>query len=741
MGPKRSAKSEGSGTPSKKVKIEPTDVECRWEYNGDKTTWIQYSPSLNTLLTQAFSRGKKQMELELSNGTKMVVIFEKMVQKNKVTGWERPVRMSIKDTSDGNYYTWCWEDEKNNLNAYGAGTCLDLEKGFKSNKTPSTLNVTACSRSYVIDWKKMEQTNTVTDVVRKVERKLSGAVKADPEAPTVVASSSSSDTPAKAAKGSKGSTRAKSGKVKVEPEEEEEEVEAKPATKSGSKTKSGARERPAVKTVVMSGKAPVDSECSLAGKAHVYYEGKDIYDCMLNQTNVSNNNNKYFIIQLLEEDSKKSYYTWLRWGRVGYPGQNNLIPCGPSLEAAKKHFFKKFTDKTKNDWANRDKFVKVAGKYDLLKMDYSMEDKDEVDAPKLKKKNSEKVPESKLDKKVQALVELICDVKSMEEAVMEMQYDAKKAPLGKLTVEQIKAGYSALKAIEACIEKKDFGTALNRACDEFYTRIPHDFGMKPPTKITTKQEVKKKIELLEALGDIQIAIKMLKQGDMSENPVDRHYHALKCNLEPVDHKHDEFKMVCTYVANTHAATHNQYKLKVLDVFNVEKEGEKENFTDCGNRTLLWHGSRLTNWAGILSQGLRIAPPEAPVTGYMFGKGVYFADMCSKSANYCFASKTKKIGLLLLCDVALGETNDLLSADYNAQKLPKGKHSVKGMGSVAPDPAHTTTTPDGAMVPWGRSKDTGVKNPKGYTLNYNEFIVYDTRQIKMKYLVEVQFDFK
>ena len=28
--------------------------------------------------------------------------------------------------------------------------------------------------------------------------------------------------------------------------------------------------------------------------------------------------------------------------------------------------------------------------------------------------------------------------------------------------------------------------------------------------------------------------------------------------------------------------------------------------------LLWHGSRMTNWVGILSQGLRIAPPEAPV---------------------------------------------------------------------------------------------------------------------------------
>ena len=38
-----------------------------------------------------------------------------------------------------------------------------------------------------------------------------------------------------------------------------------------------------VKTVVMSGKAPVDPDCPLVGKAHVYYEGSDVYDCMLNQ--------------------------------------------------------------------------------------------------------------------------------------------------------------------------------------------------------------------------------------------------------------------------------------------------------------------------------------------------------------------------------------------------------------------------------------------------------------------------
>jgi hypothetical protein len=91
--------------------------------------------------------------------------------------------------------------------------------------------------------------------------------------------------------------------------------------------------------------------------------------------------------------------------------------------------------------------------------------------------------------------------------------------------------------------------------------------------------------------------------------------------------------------------------------------------------ILWHGSRITNFVGIISQGLRIAPPEAPVTGYMFGKGVYFADMVSKSANYCFTSRENNTGLMLLCEVALGNMNPKYYADYYAANLPNGKHST------------------------------------------------------------------
>jgi hypothetical protein len=49
-------------------------------------------------------------------------------------------------------------------------------------------------------------------------------------------------------------------------------------------------------------------------------------------------------------------------------------------------------------------------------------------------------------------------------------------PPGKLTVAQIKAGYQSLKKIEDCIRAGQHGRALVEACNEFYTRIPHDFG-------------------------------------------------------------------------------------------------------------------------------------------------------------------------------------------------------------------------------------------------------------------------
>ena len=45
----------------------------------------------------------------------------------------------------------------------------------------------------------------------------------------------------------------------------------------------------------------------------------------------------------------------------------------------------------------------------------------------------------------------------------------------------------------------------------------------------------------------------------------------------------------------------------------------------------------------------------------FGKGVYFADLVSKSAQYCFTDKKNPVGLMLLSEVALGQVHELRKA--------------------------------------------------------------------------------
>lgn len=260
--------------------------------------------------------------------------------------------------------------------------------------------------------------------------------------------------------------------------------------------------------------------------------------------------------------------------------------------------------------------------------------------------------------------------------------------------------------------------------------------------INTPQKVKGKLEMVEALGEIELATKLFKDDtEEEEDPLYSHYKRLRCNILPLDGDSEDVVLIKQYLSNTHAETHSSYTIEILQVFKVSRDDEDDHFQKfrtTENRMLLWHGSRLSNWTGILSQGLRIAPPEAPVTGYMFGKGVYFADMFSKSANYCFASPSSPVGVLLLCEVALGDMVELLAANYHADNLPAGKLSTKGVGVTAPDPSEFCTLPDGVIVPLGRPKKQSATRG---SLLYNEFIVYNVEQIRMRYVLQVKFNFK
>ncbi|TNN12326.1 Poly [ADP-ribose] polymerase 2 [Schistosoma japonicum] len=522
-----------------------------------------------------------------------------------------------------------------------------------------------------------------------------------------------------------------------------------------------------VKRVVCKGKAPVDIECvDKVDSAYVYYEGDDIYDVMLNQTNVQNNNNKYYIIQLLKDENINKYSVWCRWGRVGKSGQSKLESFGCNLQAAKNCFKKKFLDKTLNQWEERMHFIKHKGKYDLVEIDYGVQDENVT----IETKKTEEI-KSRLPVAVQVLMQLICDMDNMEQVMTELKYDSRRAPLGKLSKSQIQAGYTALDNISKLIvafsglsqncdtetetkpkgrvkrvktnasDKRKFEEQLLLACNDFYTRIPHDFGMRVPPVIRTMPEVKSKIELLEALSDIEFAVNIMKNNQSStENIIDVNYKRLNCEIQPLQSIDPMYSLLTDYMHQTHGITHNMYTLEILDIFECQKSPEKGSFKDYGNRMLLWHGSRLTNWVGILGRGLQIAPPEAPSSGYMFGKGVYFADCSSKSANYVYPTQANNIGLILACEVSLGKQRELYQSCCNAHENRSNYHSVKGVGKWRTNPETWKTLDDGVVVPCGKLIQAPEIEAKKCVLQFNEYIVYSVNQIRLRYLFKVKFNF-
>ncbi|XP_051908045.1 poly [ADP-ribose] polymerase 1 isoform X1 [Hippocampus zosterae] len=486
--------------------------------------------------------------------------------------------------------------------------------------------------------------------------------------------------------------------------------------------------------LTVKGGAAVDPDSGLENSAHVLEQNGKMYSATLGLVDIMRGTNSYYKLQLLEDDVQKRYWVFRSWGRVGTTiGGNKLDKIGDK-HSALNNFLSVYKEKTGNEWGASN-FTKYPNKFYPLEIDYGQ------DEEAVKRLTATAGTKSKLAKPVQDLIKQIFDVESMKKAMVEFEIDLQKMPLGKLSKRQIQSAYALLtevqQAVSDCVPDSHILDLSNR----FYTLIPHDFGMKKPPLLRNLDYIQAKVQMLDNLLDIEVAYSLLRGGaqDNERDPIDINYEKLKTKIEVVDKATQEAEVILEYVKNTHAATHNTYTLEVQEIFKINREGERQRFQpfeELHNRQLLWHGSRTTNYAGILSQGLRIAPPEAPVTGYMFGKGVYFADMVSKSANYCHTSQSDPVGLLLLAEVALGNMHELKKASH-ITKLPKGKHSVKGLGRTAPESSATTTL-DGVQVPLGKGANTNIDDA---SLLYNEYIVYDVAQINLKYLLKIKFNYQ
>lgn len=489
---------------------------------------------------------------------------------------------------------------------------------------------------------------------------------------------------------------------------------------------------PSKKTLQLKSGTAVDPDSGMSENTHVYIASDGTkYTTVLGLTDIQRQKNSFYKLQVLENDVGNGFWLFRSWGRIGTTIGGNKVEAHSTIHEAIRQFKDLYLEKSGNEWDDRDCFIKMPNRMYPIDVDYGEDDSTKLD---IKEDGTSKLPTE-----LQNLMKLIFNVNNMKNLMLEFELDMEKMPLGKLSKQQIKMAYGVLTELDALISVNASDSKFIDASNRFYTFIPHTFGIDAPTIIKDQELIKQKIDMLDNLLELEIAYSLMKSTDGTGN-VDDHYQKLNTDLELLKKDSEDFEILQKYVKNTHAATHTQYELEILNAFTVKRQGEEKRFKPfkkMHNRQLLWHGSRTTNFAGILSQGLRIAPPEAPVTGYMFGKGIYFADMVSKSANYCATSPQNNTGLLLLCDVALGDMYELNNAKF-VEKLPKGKHSCKGVGSTQPNMAESVPLLDtGVTVPLGKPKT----KPGNTALLYNEFIVYDVAQVNVKYLIEMNFKYK
>jgi poly [ADP-ribose] polymerase len=294
-----------------------------------------------------------------------------------------------------------------------------------------------------------------------------------------------------------------------------------------------------------------------------------------------------------------------------------------------------------------------------------------------------------------------------------LQYDASRGtfstPLGIVTADAIEEARRLLTDIGAYVHSQDYSNPCFVAkLNDYLMLVPQNIGRgRPDPKVLypNLESVQAQNGILDSLeASLQMALSTPKDQDAPPPP--RLFEA-KLNLVEIGREIDRIR--AKYKAtlqNRHACAH----LDIRRVFAVEIAAMQKAFEETGrqigNIQELWHGTKASNLLSILKSGFYIPPTNAPhVTGRLFGNGIYFSDQSTKSLNYAYGywdGRREDNCFMFLNDVAMGKS-------YNPNRI----------GEALPKPGFDSTFAIGGT---------------GSLLN-NDMIVYHTRQINPRFLIE------
>lgn len=504
-------------------------------------------------------------------------------------------------------------------------------------------------------------------------------------------------------------------------------------------------------------KAAVDKVGNEGEPLEVIYDAKENpYDVYMNKVNIKNGlygEYVFYRMQLLHNTNRDVYFVYTRWGRIGEDGMFQKTPFGNKQEA-EEEFDKIFKSKTGNNWEQKKEFKRHKHKYVAM----ALNDRKIQYKALLKPFNFKTLPhKSTLPKPLKHLFKLIVNIALYEKTMASFGIDVQQLPISRLKNETLNECRSLLEKLEGIIKelademakgseaKNDRLEQLYDECNElssrYYELLPQEQykEFKPPP-ICTQSALNVQISLIEDLINIESASKLLlaAQSRVTElNPLDYCYNSMGIELSCLEQNSEEFDIISRYINRSiiKESNNNYQQIKLKQIFAVQRRGELERFkpfNEMENKWLLFHGSRMSNFIGILAQGLRIAPTNTAITGWAFGKGIYFADMFSKSAGYCSGSDNQDL-LMLVCEVALGKMSTPSSATFTNAGPPSGFDSVRVIGSKGPNMNNKLYLDDDSEIPIGEIIENSGK--RTYVVAYNEYVVFNQDQVRIRYLIQ------
>jgi predicted DNA-binding WGR domain protein len=365
--------------------------------------------------------------------------------------------------------------------------------------------------------------------------------------------------------------------------------------------------------------------------------------------------NKFYRAQLFDD-----FTVIFTYGRVGQSGQVQKVK-GKDLSDAKKQLQKKIDSKIAKGYTK----VEIRSEADEKK-------KAGVAPAPVKAKGPSK--KGAFPAEVEELLGIVytSNSKAVAKGLSASAGATADAPLGNLSDAQLDKGADILEEIEKLLAKKPKKADLIDLTNEFLSNIPRDIDHARKGKkldldlivIDSKDRIAEQRSFITLLRDAFLQKDVFAAAASVEDPHQVWYDGLKCDINHLDPKGDEYKEIVTLFDKGQSPINSNFfgKLKVKRVWKLEQQGRKTGFDTYAAKIAKrsgadgivpgWHGTRTENLMGICKTGL-VTPANLPkgvhITGRAFGLGIYhtprWADSGGKTKDEKGKSFTRYNGAL------------------------------------------------------------------------------------------------